>query len=857
MKKTFLLLSILLSALFNYAQTDVSGSITTNTTYNIAGSPYTVTTNLTVEQGFTLTIESGVTIKVSAAQKIYVNGTMNATGAIFTSAEASPAPGDWDYIQVGNGTDSAIVTLTNCQVLYANKLYIYKGTANLNGTDLLNFYNYGVQVYNKSGHLNMSNGDISTASSWVTDQSSSGVYINYDGRATLDNVNISDFYNGFASNYGPSKLSISNSSISGTIRGLNITTNDSIDISNISISNTDYPIYYRGPAHMTTAGTNSFSGNTYNVAFISHYSNSNDWVLPVLEIPYYFNAHYVVNVNGSLTVGSNNILKSSSYITMNGTLTAIANVGEFIYFTSKNDDNWGGDSNNDGSATAPTQSNWYGLIFNNDSTASASILRRVKLRYGGASSKGGITMYNASPVIDSCELTSNYYGIYMQYASNPALSNNTIGSSQMTPLAMSFEANPTMTNNVLSFSDNQYDAIGLIGGTLTADATVSQRSFTGIDNITYFMLGKIIVPVDKTLTIMPGVVIKADNYQYNILIEGTLIAEGTADNKIVFTSVKDDNHGNPNDTNKDGTSTTPAIGNFSGIVFSPTSSDTSSIDHCIIKYASANSEYYYSTSMGGSAIVTANVSPSITNCEIKDVNYGIKCYEASNPTISNNSMVNITYTPFAVSGSANPVFTGNTFLNVGWNALGLIGGNVSQNGTIRKRTVAGYTNITYILLSTLSILEGTYVDVEPGVVIKLLNQSIYVYGGFKVAGTASEKVVFTSTYNDNVGNPNDTNGDGNATAPAAGNWDRIRFFETSDDAYCSIDNCEISYGGDNYRYSHFSSLEFNNASPTISNTLINQGKEYGLRIEGNSAPVFDNVTIQNCQFSPVGMSLTS
>ncbi|MDA3821797.1 MAG: right-handed parallel beta-helix repeat-containing protein [Bacteroidales bacterium] len=854
MKKQIFVFVFLIASLVAYSQTNVSGTISSNTTWNTAGSPYTVTSNLTVDEGVTLTIETGVTVKVNAGQKIDVLGTLNATGAIFTSAEASPAPGDWNSIQVGDGTYLGTLSLTDCQVLYATQLYIYNGGAILNGTDLLNFYYYGVNLYSSSCSLTMTNGDISTTSDW-TSEGLTGVWLNYGGTATLDGVNISNFHHGIYSSTGPSMINLDNSTISDCTKGTRFTTNDTLNINTVSISTCDYPIYYSGPGHMTIAGTNNFLGNTYNIAYITFTSNNNDWVLPVLDIPYYFSSSYTVNVNGSLTIGSNNVLKSMSHISMNGTLIADAVDGEFIYFTSHYDDNWGGDSNNDESATAPSQSNWYGLVFNNDSTASASILRRVKLRYGGASSKGGLTMYNASPTIDLCELTSNYYGIYMQYASNPILSNNTIGSSQYTPIAMSFEANPVMTDNVLSFSDNQYDAIGLIGGTLTADATVSQRSFTNIENITYFMLGKITVPVDKTLTIDPGVVIKAES-NYNIIVDGTLIADGTTTDPIIFTSARDDNHGNPGDTNKNGTGDTPSIGNFGGIVFSPTSSSSSSMDYCLIKYASASGVNYYSTWMGSSAIVTANVSPSITNCEIKDVNYGINCYEASNPSISDNKMVNVVYTPFAISGSANPVFSGNTYSNVGWNALGLIGGNVSQNGTIRKRTVAGYDNITYILLSDMSILEGTNVDVEPGVVVKLLNQSIHVYGGFKAAGTVDELVYLTSTYNDNVGNPNDTNGDGNASAPTRGNWDGIVFYETSDDEYCAIDYCEISYSGKQY-YSYTSSLEFRNASPHISNSLINQGLRYGLEIEGNSAPVFENVTIQNCESSPVGMSLTS
>ena len=197
-------------------------------------------------------------------------------------------------------------------------------------------------------------------------------------------------------------------------------------------------------------------------------------------------------------------------------------------------------------------------------------------------------MVDASPTIDSCEISNSYYGIRLDNASNPVISNTTIGSSQVTPIAMSFEASPVFTNNILSFSDNQFDAIGLLGGTLTSNANIIQRSFTGLDNITYMMLGRIEVPVGRTLTIDPGVVIKSQ-YGYNIVVYGTLIANGAEGDEIVFTSVSDDNHGNPGDTNRNGTNTAPEIGNFGGIYFAEGSS-ASSLTNFILKYSTVNSQ---------------------------------------------------------------------------------------------------------------------------------------------------------------------------------------------------------------------------------------------------------------------------
>ena len=279
------------------------------------------------------------------------------------------------------------------------------------------------------------------------------------------------------------------------------------------------------------------------------------------------------------------------------------------------------------------------------------------------------------------------------------------------------------------------------------------------------------------------------------------------------------------------------------------------------EYANSSAYYYYSQYIGGSAIVTVFTSPTISNCIIKNVNYGISCYQASKPIISNDTLINVTYTPFALSGSADPVFTGNAFINPGLSALGLIGGNVSINGTIKKRNVAGFNNITYVLLSDLTINNGTYLSVDSGVVIKMQG-NIFVQGGFKTNGTATSKVTFTSINDDNVGNPGDTNGNGNATYPNNADWGGIAFDGGSDDTYNNIKNSNLKYGGQNFYdnscncYSNGGNVRFINSNGKITNSVISNSV-IGISCEGNAAPVIDSLTIQNCSNDPIGMSLTS
>lgn len=85
------------------APTNVSGTISSDTTWTPADSPYIVTGHVFVSQGVTLTIEPGVTVRFQAIKTLQVDGTLIARGAptspiTFTSDAATPAKGDWGSI---------------------------------------------------------------------------------------------------------------------------------------------------------------------------------------------------------------------------------------------------------------------------------------------------------------------------------------------------------------------------------------------------------------------------------------------------------------------------------------------------------------------------------------------------------------------------------------------------------------------------------------------------------------------------------------------------------------------------------------------------------------------------------------
>jgi hypothetical protein len=107
------------------AQTDVSGEISTSTTWNVAGSPYIIQGLTEVTNGSTLSIEPGVTVafngfyilRAMGGSSIYAEGTQS-DRILFTSNSGTPAPDDWIWIYV---EDSASSHFAYCDIEYGRK----------------------------------------------------------------------------------------------------------------------------------------------------------------------------------------------------------------------------------------------------------------------------------------------------------------------------------------------------------------------------------------------------------------------------------------------------------------------------------------------------------------------------------------------------------------------------------------------------------------------------------------------------------------------------------------------------------------------------------------------------------------
>ncbi|MCT4623353.1 MAG: hypothetical protein N4A46_06990, partial [Schleiferiaceae bacterium] len=198
MRHTSTLLLLVLTVFFTHATlaTDLSGTISANTTLTLVNSPYNITGHVTVNSGVTLTIEDGVEVRFGGNLYMEVRGILNATGAMFTADTDSPSPGFYQGIYVGFPNDNVIykgeVNLDNCVIEYASNTYLRHGELNLtNNCILRDFTGFGVNIHQR-GILNMANSTITNTSYpiYMSD--------NFGGNFTFgENVDISNNTNNF------------------------------------------------------------------------------------------------------------------------------------------------------------------------------------------------------------------------------------------------------------------------------------------------------------------------------------------------------------------------------------------------------------------------------------------------------------------------------------------------------------------------------------------------------------------------------------------------------------------------------------------------------------------------------------
>ncbi|MDP2683728.1 MAG: right-handed parallel beta-helix repeat-containing protein [bacterium] len=360
------------------ATTEVSGSISEDTTWTIENSPYVVNTNIVILAGNTLIIESGVVVKFEKGysslmvygnlitqgtntNKVYftayhddsVGGDTNGDGGIYT-----PIAGQWGRIIINSG---GTANMDNTVVRYGG----YKPI----GCSAWSCYG----SLNNSGILNFTNSEISQNDRYGILQS--------EGVSNIDSSVIS-----YAEEYGiyllGGSMEISNSNITDNIDvGIYAKNDSALTLNNNTFENNGKDVYLMGNILFNHSNNISLSG-TYRGFYMFSYAPPDGSVWTADNMPYIVNS---VNIypDRTLTVEAGAVIKVGgvfSIITVNGTLNVQGTKENKVYFTSYLDDSVGGDTNGDGDISTPSAGQWKRIIINSGGTAN---IDNAVVRYGG------------------------------------------------------------------------------------------------------------------------------------------------------------------------------------------------------------------------------------------------------------------------------------------------------------------------------------------------------------------------------------------------------------------------------------------------------------------------------------------
>ena len=789
----------LLCAAGSSAYTTKTGNVSGQTW---AAGTYYVSGALSVNAGSVLTLEPGAVVKFAPAIQATIGGTLIAAGTealpiVITSrddngwgeaiagSDGVPAPGDWRGVYCnGFGDAEGSALLQHCRLRYGGgtggtpqaNLYInYSDSALVVDCVLESSLTSGLRLGSCSPllercvfHANQTNGVTGSASGtpaiWNCSFTNNAGY-----GAWLDSINP-----GSAGGNSGSGNGVNGLGLSGTVAG----------------------------GHVLCANADGFPYLLINTLTV--------------ESPEVYTLGAGVKMK-ALGLGS---------MTIRGTLNCLGASDSLVVITSIHDDTVDGDTNGNAGSTTPAPGDWRGIYcngFGND--VGTGCFDWTRLCYGGNSagtadanlyciySDGGHFLNSSCEMSSQCGLKVGECNLMVQ--GSAFIGNLSYGIHGTTGASASvhdcaFTGNGGyagwIDGNLADYGGNSGSGNAVNGLVLAGVLTTNRTWSANAHGFACVLSGSPDVADNVILTLGPGVVIKGLAGS-NLNIAGTLIATGTPDSLVVFTSLKDDSQGG--DVNGDGGASNPAPGDWYGLEFAGFGDQEgiARMDWCRLSYggnsASVNdanvyfgygdeSRFRHSSSAFSQVDGLRSFAcvPDIEDCAFQgNLRHGIYSINSVAPAVHDCA--------FSGNGGAGAVLqncqltdmSGNSGSGNGLNGIKLVNGS-----TIGGPTWGG-PDLPFVLGGSVVASSPDTLHLLPGTIVKGESAaSLEVQGALSAIGTDQAPILFSSSRDDLWGG--DTNGDGAASQPAPGDWVGVYCigFSTSMGTG-DLQHCRIRYGG--------------------------------------------------------------
>ncbi len=337
-----------------------------------------------------------------------------------------------------------------------------------------------------------------------------------------------------------------------------------------------------------------------------------------------------------------------------------------------------------------------------------------------------------------------------------------------------------------------------ISGTISSDRTL-------FADVLYKVVGNLSLS-GATLTIEPGTVLEFEaNTRFNISNDARLIANGTEQDSIYFTSV------------------VPEAGYWEGILFLDVTHPDNEMNHVVVEYAGGAGLH--------SSVDPANVvvGRSLNNANITITNSTLRHSAGAGLFLHSNGALR--------SGSGNNTFTQNetSAVTAYTNVLHYLDNQSTYSGNSNDRVYVYANRLqndgTWAAIDVPYFMPGTHqvnsaeLDIEAGAVFEFDSEARLRIESdviFRALGEEGNEIIFTGSVKE------------------AGWWDGI-FVEDSRHPNGLIDNVIVEYAGARAVHSSVEAANItigrslNNARIAITNSTFSNGQSYGMFVHSNGS----------------------